>query len=131
MKNLIEKIKSKLTEYNIMIFDYYEIENKNYIFIVEDMFIILHNNTRDISVSYQVSTKPEIAANNLLILLEIKQIKNVSIMESFAFNSKREMVCGDKAYELLDETIKKDIAYNLEKDRAYIDILMQSEGYEC
>lgn len=131
MSNLIEKIKSKLEEYNITIFDHYKLEHNDYIFIVEDMFILVHKNTQDISVAFQVSTKPEIAANNTLILLEVKQIKNISVMESFAFNSEQQIVYGEKAYKLLDDSIKKSIICDLETDQAYTAILMKSKGYEC
>jgi len=130
MKNLIEKIKLKLEEYGIEIFDHYKLENNDYLFIVQDMLIMCHKKD-DISISFQVSTKPEIAANNILLLEEIKQLKNIFIMESFAFDTKGEIMCGDKAYELLEDNIKERISYDIEKSRMYQNILMTTKGYEC
>jgi hypothetical protein len=131
MKKLIERVELKLQEYGIEIFDHYELEKKDYLFIVEEMLIIVHNNNENISVAFQVSTKPEIAANNILILQEIKQIKNISIMESFAFSSKNEMFCGEKAYKLLQDSLKEDIACDIEKRRMYQNILLTTDGFEC
>ena len=96
MTNLVEKIELKLEEYGIAIFDRYEIENNDYVFIVEDMFIIVHKNMKDISISFQVSTKPDVVASNILILKEIKYIKNINIMEVFAFTDEKRLYVVEK-----------------------------------
>ena len=131
MTNLVEKIELKLEEYGIAIFDRYEIENNDYVFIVEDMFIIVHKNMKDISISFQVSTKPDVVASNILILKEIKYIKNINIMEVFAFTDEKTIVCGRKAYDLFQKSIKQDIINDIEQTRMYQNILLTAKGFEC
>lgn len=131
MANLVEKIELKLEEYGIEIFDQYGIENNDYVFIVSDMLIVVHNNSKEISISFQVSTKPEIAVNNTLILEEIIDIKKINVLESFAFTNEHKIVCGKKAYDLLHKCIKENIIYDLEQKRMYQNILITTKGYEC
>lgn len=131
MTNLVEKVELKLQEYGIQIFDHYEIENDEYTFIVEGMIIVVHKNMKDVSISFQVSTKPEIAANNTLILKEILEIKNINIMDSFAFTSEKKLVCGEQAYELLQKAIKQGVANDLEQSIIYKNILINQKGFEC
>jgi hypothetical protein len=130
MSSLVEKVIQKLDEYDITIFDHYEIENNEHTFIVEDMLIIIHENMR-ISVSFQVSTKPEIVANDILILNEIKEIKHISIMESFAFTSEKKMVSGKQAYDLFKKTMKSDIIQDFTTSNYHKMILMNTKGHEC
>lgn len=130
MLSLVEKIEQKLCEYGILIFDHYEIENNEYTFIVEDMLIIIHNENK-ISVSFQVSTKPEVVANNTLILNEIKEIEHISIMESFAFTQDKQLICGKKAHRLFKETTEHNIIQDYQQSAYYQMILMRDKGHEC
>lgn len=130
MLSLVEKVEHKLYEYDIPIFDHYEIENNEYTFVVEDMLIIVHNETK-ISISFQVSTKPEVVANNTLILNEIEEIEFISIMESFAFTTDRKLVSGKQAYELFQETMEHNIIQDYQQNKYYEMILMSTKGYEC
>ena len=130
MLSLVEKVELKLYEYDISIFDHYKIENDEYTFIVEDMLIIVHNKNK-ISISFQVSTKPEIVANNTLILNEIEEIEHISIMESFAFTEDKKLVCGKKAYEMFQETTEHNIIQNFEQSKYHKMILMNTKGYDC
>ena len=131
MTDMVEQVKLKLEEYNIDIFDYYKIENNDYVFIVENMVIIVHENMKDTSVSFQVSTTPEVVANNILILKEIIEIERINIMEVFAFTNEKQIVCGKKAYKLFHKSIKDDVATDIEQNRMYQNILLTSDGFEC
>ena len=129
MLMLVEKIEQKLDEYDIEIFDKYEVENE-YTLIVEDMILFV-NGKDSISVAFQVSTKPEVVASNMGILYEIKEIKKLAIMESFVITKGQEFVSGEEAYNLFNKTIEHKIIRDFETEKYYKMVLLSSKGYQC
>jgi len=68
MSDLLDKIKNKLLEYGFDIYDQYKVENDDYLFLVNDMVIIVNMKTHKTSISFQATTKPDVVATNILIL---------------------------------------------------------------
>lgn len=130
MLNLVEKVKQKLDEYDIPIFDQYENERNEYIITAENMILSIKNKN-SIGVSFYVATKPEISASSMGILYETKEIKTIAIMESFAITKEKEIVSGDEAYELLKKTMKNNIIQDFETDNYYKMLLAATKGHEC
>ena len=129
---LRKKVIKKLKEYGIKIFNDYEIKNENeYIFYVEDMILFVNDKENYISITFQVTTKPERSATLALILNQIKS-PELHIMEPFIFNTKNEFVSGEKAYKLIKNTDRHDMLNEYQKQKNYTDILMNSKKlHEC
>lgn len=132
--NMIDKIRDKLTEYDFAIYDQYEIENGEYLFLVDDMLIFVNNELNLMNVSFQATTKPDVVATNILILKEIPELlnKNIGIMDSFIFTRENEMVQGDKAFELIEKTIADSAIKQYNVQLTYEHILTNSKDMpEC
>jgi hypothetical protein len=104
MSKVVDKIISKLEEYGIEIYHHYSLD-KNYYFLVEEMIICLEEE-ENLSISFKATTKPEVVANNILLLQEIKEVnKDFSIAESFIYNEKGEFLMGDKSHKEVEKSI--------------------------
>jgi len=132
MSELTDKIKKKLGEYGIKIYDHYqgEIEDE-YIFLAEDMVIFARDKNKEVGISFQATTKPDIVANNLLILQEVEEIESIDIMESFVFNEKRQMISGDEAFNLIIKSIKSQAVKEYAEHLCFREILEKSNCHEC
>ena len=91
-KNIIALVIKKLKEYDIEIFG-----------VEEDTIhfssgILNINKKNDITITYHVSTKPDFAAVFVLIIREIKYIRNILISELFIVH-KDDFIYGDEAVE--------------------------------
>ena len=129
--NLNEKIKQKLDEFGIPLFDNYKIENENeYVFYSKDMIIFSNTDKNKISIAFQVITKPETAASLSLILNQI-DCDSIEIMESFIFNQDKEFISGEEAYKFVEDCKMNETMDTYDQQAEYMDILMNSEGYEC
>ena len=75
----------RFAEYDYKIYDRFRVEENNeYLFFVEDMIIFIKDDDPEhIGVSFQVTTKPHVSANHVLILKEIEELKDIFIMECF------------------------------------------------
>lgn len=131
MSNLIDKVKDKLEEYDIPIYEHYPIDDDENVLFVEDMMLVVKEKDSELGVSFQVTSKPELVANNILILKEIPDIKDVNIMESFVFTNDRKIICGEEAFNLVHDAIEQDIIQDVEQKNYYKMLLMGAEGYKC
>ena len=132
MSELTDKIGKKLNEYGIKVYDHYQGEDiDEYIFLVEDMVIFARDKNKEIGISFQATTKPDIVANNLLIIQEVEEIESIDIMESFVFNEKREMVSGDEAFDLIKRSIQNQAINEYAKEMCFREVLEKSNCHEC
>lgn len=131
MGKLVSEVEEKLVEYGIDIYDHHDIENEEHIFLVEDMIIYARDEEKSISVAFQATTRPDIVANNILILLEIDKLDELDIMESFIFNEKNEMVYGDDAFNLVLQGITSTAIKDFSIDKVYESILKSASCHEC
>ena len=129
MLNLVDKLEQKLDEYNIEIFDKYEVDGE-YTIIAENMLLFVHDKD-SVGIAFQVSTRPEVVASHMAILYEIKEIRKLSLMESFAMTKDQKLVSGDEAYELLNKTIEHNILQEFETEKYYKMLLLSTKGYNC
>ena len=95
------------------------------------MILFVRPKKNEVTISFQATTKPEIAARNLLVLSEVFDPSKIDIIESFIYNNKKEFLSGDAAYNLVAETLKQEgineylREYNLRK------LLERNECFEC
>ena len=131
MSDMLIKIEKKLLEYGFDIYDKYKVEGTQFLFLVNDMVIFVDEETDETSISFQATTKPDVVANNILILKEIPELDNIFIMDSFIFNDKKEMIRGDKAFKLIEESIGNQAVDEYIKELTYASVLKNAECHEC
>lgn len=131
MGKLVAEVEKKLVEYGIDIYDHHAIENDEYIFLAEDMIIYARDKKKTMSIAFQATTRPDIVANDILILLEIDELNNLDIMESFIFNEKNEMIYGDDAFDLVLQGITNLAIKDFSIDKVYESILRSASCHEC
>ena len=123
MKEIIKLVRSILEKYNLLIFSEYPVE-KQYVFLCEGMIIFIDKDS--ISVSFFAGLKPEVVANNTLIMSEVGI--RVDIMESFIYDEQKQIVCGDKAFELLH---KKIVQHKMTVKDKYTEFLEKANCFMC
>lgn len=102
MGNIVDNVESKLKEYNIKVFTNYPVELQH-VFMCEGMIIFVDKEDNNIAVAFFAGTRPEQAANNVIILTELRI--PIFIMESFAYDDNKQFVSGEKAFELFHKSI--------------------------
>lgn len=129
--SLTKKVKKKMEEYGIKIFQDYQIEGEaEYVFYVEDMILFVNEDDNTIGISLQAITKPYKAATLALIVNEIK-CKEIFIMEDFIFNEKNQYISGEEAHKLISRSNKAKIANEVTKSELYTNILQNAKCHEC
>jgi len=125
-------LEHKLVEYGMFLLNEYPIEEENqHVYMLEDMILFLNLYDSSISISFNVRMKPEIAAQNILILEEIKSISRVDVLDSYMVNNKNKVVSGEAAYELLKKSDRAEILIEHLRDEQYKRILETSKCFEC
>lgn len=134
MSDLIKKVKEKLDEYGFDIFKDYSVEEDGraeHVILAEDMILFVRPGEKEMSVAFQATIKPDAAARNLLILSEVINPKKIDITEAFIYNDKREMLSGDEAYELVQQSIKQQGINEFIQEQTLNQLLETTECYEC
>jgi len=104
-------ILDKLDEYGILLYNHYASEKGNYVILVDRSIIIYNDELKEARVSFHVSTTPSHSASFVLILKEIEELNDVTVMEVFVYD-KDMLLSGDEAtdhYERkrIEDTITK------------------------
>lgn len=135
MPGLVKKIEEKLQEYGMSIYDHYDIDGSDdeHVFLVEEMIVFIRNETKSASISYQATTRPDVAARNLLILSEVNSLEYIDVMDSFIYDENNEIVSGEDAYDLIKETKRVSIIseYLQEQTMKQIFNKMNCDHYTC
>ena len=126
--SITDKVRSKLEEYGLDIFNDYPVEDE-YVFFVEDMMIFVNQKTKTIGVSFQASLRPDRVANMMLILREMEV--DIDVMESFIFDRNNKYLSGEKAFDLINKSKQSEIIQDFLKDQAFRNILLHSKCHEC
>ena len=126
MIKTVQSIKDKIDEYGITLLDHDDKEN---IFFLDKMIIFIKSNN-NIKVAYEATTKPEDAANDILIFQEIPDI-DIEIMESFIYSKDNKLISGEDAYKLINDTIRAEGIKAYMTQETYTDILTNMECHNC
>jgi len=131
--SIIDKVRAKINEYGLEIYSDYPLidgsDDGDYVFFIEEMILFINKKEESIAVSFQASTRPERAANIILILNEIKT--NIDIMESFIFDKNNEYISGEKAFDLIEKSKQSNVIQDFLKDQTYKEILLTAKCHEC
>lgn len=129
MTQLTQLVFKKLSEYDYQIYKEFE-EEKHDIIFTEDMVIyVFPENT--IGISFQATAKADTVANNVMILNEIPEVMDIEIMESFIYNTKNEVVQGDAAYDLVEQSLKQSAINEYVRQQVYKNLLEEVECHSC
>lgn len=128
MTKTAQLVKDKIDEYGIPILKLNEDDKQNVFFL--DNMVIFINSDDNIKVAFQATTKPEDAANDILIFQEIPDI-SIEIMESFIYCEDNKLISGDDAYKLINDTIKAAAIKDYATEATYVDILNNVECHKC
>jgi len=131
MSSMLTKIEEKLLEYGFDIYDQYKADDEQWLFLVTDMVIFVDVNTGETNISFQATTKPDIVANNILILKEIPDLDDLRVMDSFIFNDSKQMIRGDEAFDLIQSSIENKAVEKYVKELTYASVLNNSDCHEC
>lgn len=130
MSDLIEKVQNKLNEFDFKIYNHYAVDEEEYIFMVEDMLLFVHEKRNEINISFQVTTRPDIVAQHILILKEIKDTE-INVMDSFIYDHQRTFVSGDRAFNLVENSIKQQGVQEFIKHQTMKEVLEKSNCFNC
>jgi len=126
-----DKVAEKITEYNLTLLTDYSTEDKGHCFMTNEMIIFTDEEDISISVAFQADQKPENVAFFTLMLSEIKEARDIFIMESFIYDNNNKYISGADAHKLVEETIISLAFEKVAKYQMYNDILKNSKCYEC
>lgn len=129
--SLVKRVKNKINEYDIILYDNYDIEGEDsHVFYIENAIIFIDLKKETMSVTFQATTRPDRVATLALILNEVK-CKAMYVMESFIFNGDNECVSGDEAFELIEKTKHLKAVHEVQEQFYYKEILEKERGFEC
>ena len=129
--SLTDLVSKKLDEYGLKIYEHYQIENSNeFTFYLKEGILFVDNEKETINISFQVTTKPDMAAKITLVLNEVS-CKRIAIMDSFIFNNKNEYITGNEAYNLVEKVKQQKIEKEVQQEYIYTEILANSRCIEC
>jgi len=131
MKVKAQHVIDKLSEYGLPLFTDYPTEDQGHCFISEQMILFLDEEDDSISVTFQADCKPEDSASKMLIISEIEDITDVSVMESFIYDKDNNFITGKEAHQLIRDTLLMDAFKKVAKQHSYAYILDNMECFNC
>jgi hypothetical protein len=131
MPELFQNIYDKITEFDFEKIDHYPSSDEGiYILAADELVMYINDKKKSIAVSFLADTKPEVVANDILILKQIPQIKKIEIMDSFILIND-DMLSGEEAFERLYNSIKSEGIREYSRNKIFESILREVDGYRC
>jgi hypothetical protein len=132
MSDCLEKLKSKLTEYGLQIQVENYIEEHNEIYLATSDMSIFFSLDEDVAkISFIASLPPEIVASDMLILKEVDGM-GIVVMESYIFNSKKQLLNGEEARQYFFSRIGEQAIRQFTKEQIQMQMLLNCENcHEC
>ena len=131
LKVSVDTVINKLNEYGLGLFSDYKTEDQGHCFISKGMIIFLDEEDDSLAVTFQADSKPEDVANHLLILNEIEDLSEISVMESFIYDKDNKFISGEKAHEIVKNDIILKVFREVSKQQTYNEILKSVECFNC
>jgi hypothetical protein len=127
----VSDIIDKFNEHGMRLFTDYPTQKHEHCFMVENMIIYLDKKKNSIAVSFLASSKPEVVAQNLLVLKEIEDVDNVFVMESFVYDMNDRFISGEDAHLIVKKSIEHEALKEYTKNQAYTEVLTKASCFEC
>lgn len=123
-----EDVIKKLEEYEIEIKKQFDHRNEN-IFMLDDLIIACKKN--EVFINFQVGSNPSRAAKMVLILKEIKNLKEIYIGDDFLFDDKGNFINGDEAYKHYSDNVKDFIIAQFVNQQRQLYFLNNGKLHSC
>jgi len=130
MANTIQKIKEKLEEFGIEIHKEFKTENLKEDVIIADNLTITCNR-HDIFVAFSVAAKPSYAARIMLILSEVKGLKDFCVGEDYYIDKTGKFLDGEEASTFYKKSQEEKTINNYMNQQAQIFYLTKAKHYHC
>lgn len=127
----VSKVVDKFNEYGMRMFTDYPTTKNEHCFMVENMIVYLDKKDNTLAVSFLASSKPEVVANNLMVLNEIDDVDDIFIMESFVYDKNDKFVSGEDAHTIVKKSIELEALKEFTKRQAYTEVLVKANCFEC
>lgn len=105
-QNVIQKIKEYLSNNNIKVLTDYTVDNRDYL-ITDFMIVNYSNKDKIIDLSFNVSTRADIAAHFTLMLNELEDVNGISIMEIYMIDENGKYISGSECIKKHQENMRK------------------------
>jgi len=131
LKVTVDTVVEKLSEYGFVLFNDYPTEDQGHCFVTKGMIIFLDEEDDSIAITFQADSKPEDVASSLLMINEIENIADISVMESFIYDKDNKFICGNEAHDIVKGNIILLAFKELAKQQTYSELLKNAEGFNC
>lgn len=131
LKVTVEQIVEKLSEYGMALYTDYPTKDQGHCFMTKGMVLFLDEEDDSIAITFQADSKPEDVASNLMILSEIENVSDISIMESFIYDKNNKFVTGNEAHNIVRNSLIEEAFKKVATHQAYNEILMRMPSYNC
>ena len=128
MSKIPEKIINKLKEYDIDVYDSFKTKDDD-IIIANKMTISSKN--KEVFISFHINCKPSYSARMVLILNEIKEIKEFFIGDDFTFDQNGKFLDGEEAESYNEIYKKNDIIQDFMKQQSELYFLNTAKYFNC
>ena len=128
---IIDDLIDSLQYLGVEVINHEQLKN-DHLIITDIMLLDYFGDKKNLSISFDVSVKPDIAAGYALFLKEnVENINDIYVMESYHFDEKGNVISGDEAYKLFDTQKEKMIFNSFVNDRMQKDILIHTKPFNC
>ena len=131
LKVTVDTVTKKLSEYGFGLFTDYPTEDQGHCFVTKGMIIFLDEEDDSIAITFQADSKPEDVASSLLMINEIENITEISVMESFTYDKDNKFISGIEAHDVVKGDIILRAFKELAKQQTYNELLKNVDGYNC
>lgn len=129
--SLAKKFQEKLFEFNFEIVSSYKIDKTNESMIItDDMILAVNEDTNNVAIAFEATTKPDVVAKRIVILSEVEGPSGVCIMDSYVFEN-NQLVTGDKALQIAYKRLGREAINEFLKTQVYNGIINSEKCFEC
>ena len=128
---IIDNLIDSLQYLGVEVINHEQLKN-NHLIITDVMLLDYFDDKKKLSISFDVSVKPEMAAGFTLFLKEnVENINDIYVMESYHFDNEGNVISGDEAYKLFNIEKEKVIFNSFVKDRMQKEVLIHTKPFNC
>ena len=131
LKVTTDTIIDKLTEYGMALYTDYPTEDQGHCFMTKGMIVFLDEEDDSLSITFQADSKPEDVASSLMVLNEIDDVSDISIMESFIYDKENNFITGSEAHNVVRSSLIEDAFKKVATHQAYNEILLTMPCFKC
>ncbi len=126
---LVEKLIDILDKNKIEVFDHYSLEDGSYVILVDHTILVYDEQANVLSVSFQVSTDPELVA---IFMMSIGSVDvKVELTECFHYAGENKLLTGEEARQAFTKNLKDNVVQKFMEEQSQLHVLSSSECYRA